>query len=546
MTTFKKSVFTKYLSLVLSLLLIFHTVSCTYYKPKTLPGTDKPTIDNIGTLHKYFVIHHGQNVYSCSDISVDMDNISGDIQRISPKFFHYNDDPKAPHDKYDRSILNEVHIYMKDASIMPPTGISKIPLADIKEIRIIQTDGAATLLTFIAGTAAVIVGFYILLIIVIALTKSSCPYVYSYDGENFIFEGEIYGGAIASNLERDDFMPLPSIKPDTNDTYRIKLNNELKECQYTDLAELVTVDHPEGTKILLDKYGNPQMISDPIQPETAISFNGDDLSDVIKEKDHSIYFFSDENYLKNAVTMKFRKPDKAMNGKLLLNAKNTLWFDYIFGDFLSKFGSSYNTWMAKQAKTDPVLREQKMIENDFPLSAYIKKNGEWQLIDFLYSVGPLASRDFVLPVDLSDTGEEFEIKIETGFMFWEIDYAAMDFTGDQELNVKYYSPDSAFDKDGINRTSELVSSDRIYMVQEHEGLSTEVKYKTEPKKEGLIRTVFLHTRGYYELIREFTGLPDIVELNKFKTPGYFSEYSRSEYLRILKKEDVIMCVNQAE
>lgn len=545
MTTFKKSVFAKYLSLILSSLLIFHTVSCTYYKAKTLPGTDKPTIDKIGTLHKYFVIHHGQNVYSCSDLSVDMENISGDIQRISPKFFHYNDDPKAPHDKYDRSILNEVHIYMKEGSVMPPTGISKIPLDDIKEIRIIQTDGAATLFTFIIGTAAVIVGFYILLVIIIALTKSSCPYVYSYDGEKFIFEGEIYGGAIASNLERDDFMPLPSIKPDNN-SYVIRINNELKECQYTDLAELITVDHPEGTRVLLDKYGEPQIISSPTAPETALSYNGDDLTAVMSEKDHSIYFFNDENYLKNAVTMKFKKPDNALNGKLLLNAKNTLWFDYIFGDFLSKFGTSYNTWMTKQAKTDPALREQKMIENDFPLTAYIRKNGDWKLIDFLYTVGPLASRDFVLPVDLSGVEDEFEIKIETGFMFWEIDYAAMDFAGNQELYVMKYAPVSAVDNDGTDRTGELVSSDGIYMVQEYAGLSTEVTYKTEPQKESLARTVFLHTRGYYELIRDFTGLPDIIGLNKFKTPGYFSEYSRSEYLRILKKDDLIMCVNQAE
>lgn len=541
MTAFKTSAFSKLISIVLASLLALNTVGCTYYKAKTLPAADKPTIDNIGTLHKYFVIHHGQNVYSCSDLSVDMDNISGDIQRISPKFFHYNDDPKVHHDKYDKSILNEVHIYMKDGSVMPPMGISKIPLADIKEIRIIQTDGAATLVTFILGTAGVIAGFYLILVIVIALTKSSCPYVYSYNGENYVFEGETYGGAIASNLERDDYMPLPSIKPD-NGTYRIRINNELKECQYTDVAELVTVDHTEGTKVLLDKYGNPQMISDPRPPEDAVSANGDDLLTVIKEKDHSIYFFNDENSLKNTVTMKFKIPDNVLDGKLLLKAKNSLWFDHVFGEFLSKFGSSYNRWMKTQSKTDPVSREQKIKENDFPLTAYILKNGEWQLIDFLYTVGPLASRDFVLPVDLSGAGDEVEIKIETGFMFWELDYAAMDFTVKQNLCVKKYSPFSAVDNSGLDRTDELLSSDGKYMVQDHAGLSTEVIFKAEPANEGSIRTVFLHTRGYYELIREFTGIPDIIELNKFKTPGYFSEYSRSEYFRILKKEDPIMCI----
>lgn len=544
MTAFKTSALTKFISILLSFLLLFNTVGCgIYYQANKLSAADKPNIDKIGTLHKYFVIHHGDNVFSCSNISADMENISGDIDRISPKFYFY-DDQTSSSKKYDKGVLNEVHIYMKEGSPMPIQGNSKISLQDVKEIRIIEINHGATLFSYILGTAAVVGALYIIIVIIILLTKSSCPYVYVYNGNNFVFEGEIYGGAIASNLERDDFMPLPSIMPE-NDSYMIKINNELKECQYTDLAQLLVVEHRKDQKVLLDKYGRAHVVGEPQSPVEALSCGGDDLENVLKKTDNEVYFFNDDDYLKNSIVMKFRKTENASDGKLLIKAKNTLWFDYIFGDFLSKFGASYEKWTKKQSQISPEERQQKILDNDFPLTAYVKKNNKWQIIDYLNTVGPLASREFVLPVDLSGTGEDIEIKVETGFMFWEIDYAAMDFTDNSELQITALDPETAIDEKGMDRSNELVRADGNYMVQNYAGLSTEVTFKAQPVKEGMVNSVFLHTRGYYELIREFSGLPDLKELNKFKTPGYFSEYSRSEYLKAVKKEDKIICFKPA-
>jgi hypothetical protein len=58
---------------------------------------------------------------------------------------------------------------------------------------------------------------------------------------------KLYGGAIFAPLERDDFMPLPNMVP-TEEEYRLRITNELKERQYTNLAELWVVQHPAGGK----------------------------------------------------------------------------------------------------------------------------------------------------------------------------------------------------------------------------------------------------------------------------------------------------------
>jgi hypothetical protein len=48
-------------------------------------------------------------------------------------------------------------------------------------------------------------------------------------------------------------------------------------------------------------------------------------------------------------------------------------------------------------------------------------------------------------------------------------------------------------------------------------------------KAGTRRTGFLRTKGYYEHIREFEGLPNLPELYAFKKPGRFIEFSKEKY-----------------
>ena len=82
------------------------------------------------------------------------------------------------------------------------------------------------------------------------------------------------------------------------------------------------------------------------------------------------------------------------------------------------------------------------------------------------------------------------------------------------------------------------------MSQESIGDITDIVYMVPPELQGKQQAVFLHTRGYYELIRDFEGLPKISELEKFKTPGYFSDYSKRRYLEtLLVDEDCLLLAN---
>ncbi|MCB0651178.1 MAG: hypothetical protein KDC85_07880 [Saprospiraceae bacterium] len=526
----------RFLVYFLSALLLFQTTSCRYFSVGYANApTDIPTIFEIGKVYKKFIVHSDNNEVFITDIELDSIALSGTIQNID-KPVYYDEFRSSRYKKFEKDIVHEVHIYLRNYTILLP-GQTQIPVEDIKEIRIIEQNTGKTVASYVLGTLGILAGTYVLLIIIILLTKSSCPYVYVNDGESFVFEGETFGGAILQNLERDDYMPLPSIRA-VDGTYRLRITNELKEKQYTDVASLMVINHQKSEKVLLDKYGQPYLITAEQPPENVYSLSGTDVKNTLSSRDRDVFLFNETDFDENAVVMKFERPGNVQTGKLVFTAKNSLWLDYLYGCFNEKFGSRYNPWVDKHKKDSHEERLQKVVENGFPLSVYLKTDAGWKLVDYLHTVGPLADREFVVPVDLSAvTGKEIELKLSTGFMYWELDHVAMDFTENEALNMTEIKPLMAVNNDGEIVTDLLAENDRIYLEQTSVGEVAEVRFLEVPIPEGMSQTVFLHSRGYYELIRDYEGFPQITELNKFKKAGYFMQFSREEYLKFLQKEE---------
>lgn len=532
------------LSFFLIFLILFYAIGCKYFKVKDTTIEEFVGIEDIGKMHKSFFVHDSKSVYSLSGIDIDSTSINGYLWLASN--YHLVDGRSFKYKAHESSILNEVHIYLNDGVQLLEMGKTNILLGDIKGIDIVEKNTGKTTASYIFGGVGIITGAIILIYIIILLTKSSCPYVYVFDGESFVFEGETFGGAIASNLQRDDYMPLPSLNPSSDGMCKIRISNELRERQYTDLAELVVIEHKADQRIFLDKNGRPHVINEVIEPIQAFSYSGQDLMPALQKTDSLVFFFNEEDYSKNGIELKFDKPGKVQQGKLILHGKNTLWFDYQFGEFLEMFGGLYDEYMEEQSQIATEERSRRIIDNDFPLSIYIKESHEWRLVDHIQTIGPLAARDFVIPVDMAGIdGDHVEIKIETGFMFWEVDFAGMDFAIDEDVIVNYLKPVYAMGSGAMDWTEALSHKDQKFMAQEQVGEITEVAYRSLIPSKNHEMTYFLHSSGYYELVRDFKGLPDLVQLNKFKTNGYFSDFSRAQYMKILNKEALVANVKNA-
>jgi hypothetical protein len=508
---------------------------CNYYRSRA----KEVSRENVNMLadSKVFIVHKGAAVWVLRNPKLNGEVLEGTQERPTDVLEKYQNPPaqneSARYRSWDKAVvLNIVHIYVTDVQGGPDDRVS-IPFAAIKQIDLVEKNTGKTTGSYVFGGLGIAFGAFVVIGVIAILTKSSCPFVYAYDGHDYRFVGEAYGGAIFAPAERNDYLPLPDLQPESGE-YRLRISNELKERQYTNLAELWLVQHPAGTQVLLDQRGHVQTLARPLPPTQARSQAGHDCTTQLQATDHSAYLFNEDQpgSTPNTLTLTFAKPAAAQHGKLVLHAQNSLWLDYLYGAFIEKFGTAYNSWAAQQ-KTQPAeINHQWSLDQSIPLKVYVEAGHGWQLAETIPTIGPLAARDLVVPLDFAANATgQVRVKLECGFMFWEVDYAALDCSPDVPVQLDNCRLSSARTERGTDARAQLAADDAQYLSQPRPGSVVSLSYESHlPQPDAdTRRTAFLRTKGYYEHIRDFKGLPNLPELYAFKRPGRFIEFSKEKY-----------------
>ncbi len=337
-------------------------------------------------------------------------------------------------------------------------------------------------------------------------------------------------------MQKDDYLPLGQLVPE-NDNYTLKISNLLKEVQRTDFVQLILVNHNHNTQVLLDSKGHLHTFKTIEAPVRAIVDGGLNYIEASLKKDNDFYAFNTskatENSVRNVV-FEFNKPINDDDAKLYLTAKNSVWLDYIFGKFNEQFGSYYDRFQKNQQKVDAKTISDWSKGQNIPLSVYLKTSGGWQLIERINTVGPMAMRDIVVPLDLKKVEEaKVQIKLETGFMFWEVDYVGIDYSENIDLYISYVSPSRALDQNSKDMTALLANSDGNYLVQPNIGDEVVVNFPIKPNKENQVQSAFLKNRGYYNYIRSYEGKPDFAKLKNFREDNMFTKFSEKAYFEFV-------------
>lgn len=532
--TFRRVAVARAFSVLLLLATLPLHLGCNYYYMRSKP-VDQPTLTSL-TSNKVFVVHQGLQTWQLVSPRLNGEALEGLQTPPSSQAKNYVDPPaggaSARYKTLDKTVaLNLVHLYISEYQLADGQQV-RIPLSAIQRLDLVERNTGKTTASYLFVGAAIGLGVLTIISVIALLLKSSCPFVYAYDGHGYHFVGEAYSGAIFAPLERDDYLPLPPLQPQ-NGEYRLRLTNELKERQYTDVAELWVVAHPAGTQVLLDQRGGVHTLGRPLAPTRARTATGADCAAQLQAADRSVFLFNEElpAATANGVTLTFAKPaTPTATARLVLRAQNSLWLDYLYGEFAKKFGSAYARWAEHEKQVPAAKLNQWLQEQGMPLSVSVETTHGWQLVEHIPLVGPLAARDLVVSLDLSEVaGPEVRVKVEAGFMFWELDYAALDTSPEQATTLEKYAPASARDEAGTDQRAALAAADGQHLRQLHPGTEVSLVYPAKPAAPGTERTAFLRTRGYYEHIREYQGVPNLPELYGFRKPGRFVEFSKEKY-----------------
>jgi hypothetical protein len=553
-----KSIFLHRLIIGVSILLVtlflgFFPGCMFYYKVKTVNKVTAQEIKKYDSLNKYLILHQGDSAWHIEKSGISDNKLSGELAFLPGQHLLYKStDPKGGNRylntrRHDEScVLDEVHLYLYD-SLVPRlhAGDSiRLALPAIKKAEVYKKAKGRTTASWVVpavGVPILVIGG----IAAIAVASGSCPFIYLSDGDSYSFIGEIYGGAIYPSMERDDYLLLPGFKAVDNQ-FKLKIVNNLKEHQFTNLADLLVISHPENSSVYLDKYGCVQTTTDEQVPLSATSLNNNDCLDLVKENDNDFFRFNDYNSKTsvNQVILTFENKNGADTGKLIVNAMNSLWADYAFEKFNELFGSYYSRWDEKQKQVPREKQIKRSLDQDIPLSVYLETNQGWEFVDYFPVVGAAAARDMVMAIDLTKVkSKNVRIKLVTGFMFWEIGLAVMDFTDNVPVQTMLIKPSDAIDEKGHDVLPNLYNDDDLRLEQLTIGNEAVVTYDvpqyTFPADINKKKTICLHSKGYYEKIADYKGKTNWAHLMTLKHPHSFSDFSLKEYEKICKNSGSI-------
>ncbi len=363
---------------------------------------------------------------------------------------------------------------------------------------------------------------------------SSCPYLYTWNGEKFEFITDFLGGGemgnwqgkgVYNNSDSDEFVRVTSdqLKP-KNGKYEIRVTNELEEVLFLDNVKLVAVEHDADTEVFPNEgLGIPtagQKILYSTRkahaPLSAIDRNGENVSPKIEKRDRVFYDnFKSLNIRGYAETHELTlnlDEKKNYRGRTLLLL--TGWTDYAF--------SSDNLAASQSGKSQflPYLQ----VKN---------KRGEWQTV--IDSIGISIGRPQTLVVDLTGKflSDSRKVRIVTNFKtYW--DSIAVDTSGQiSALKTTEIKPSQAnlrtrgfSDETKIN---EMIAPDYEKVLNDGRWKYFAGKFTRTGDVKPLLNQIddiFVISKTGDELVLSFDALPELPKNKKYTFLLYADGYSK--------------------
>jgi hypothetical protein len=477
---------------------------------------------------------------ACSLLFVDTSCHVSKITRV--------DVAQAPSVAHER-IAGVTTVEGKDVSFDPPGGVIingaiqanvnqspySLSLSQVQRLWV-ERRGISTVRT-IGLTAGIVVAALGAIAAVVAATKESCPFVYSWDGERYIFDAEPYGGAISRGLERNDYGELEHLKASGGE-YRLLLTNEVDETQHTNLLELWVVDHAPGCRVIADEAGTLYALRNLEALQSARDREGRDITAWLKDADQRIWEPdarpTADGGAREELILTFSKPEGATTANLVVNGATSLWGSYMVKKMTQLRGREAALWLASlEGNKDQAdaLRDWYAREELYRLKVEVEEPTGWIARGRVPNGGPLIAEDRVIPLDLSRVaGTQLRIRLRPPVGFWAFNSFAISYDAASSPTPEVVKLRAARTSSGADVRRSLLAEDSAYYSMPDNNETAELRFPAPPAAPGMARTVILHTRGWYELHLGAEGEPDKKALEEITTvPDAAARFAAREF-----------------
>ena len=369
---------------------------------------------------------------------------------------------------------------------------------------------------------------------------ASCPFIYSYDGEQYVFDAEPYGTAVCRGLKRTDFIEMNHLKT-AGGEYKIMLTNQLNETEYTDELKLIAVDHPSGVTVVPDTLGRVHTFASPLPPRKATDQSGRDILPLTAQNDKSFWVTDPDakdpaktEDLRDELTFEFAKPAEARQAKLLVNAWTTMWGTAIADRLLELRGRTLPAWYDDVNRHgSEFYKVMKWFTNEelYLLKIWVETKDGWQVRGVIPGGEPRLTKDKAFVLDIGDVpGDTLKVKLRPPVNFWMVNSLAVDYSRDLPVETTEIAALKATDQEGRDVRAQLAALDDAFLVTPNSGGRAEIVFPAPPPKDGRARTILLKAVGYYDIQIDTTAEPRLGLFDRAENePGFAARYALEEY-----------------
>jgi len=149
--------------------------------------------------------------------------------------------------------------------------------------------------------------------------SSSCPWVYTWDGSEFVRDNDIYSVARYEEGEYTDYYVLQKPLVADDGSYLLEVREVTGERSWTDYVSLLAVDHGAGVSVGTDEKGDifSYTQAELIAPSSAMSDSGGDVAAQLSTLDSSGFGVYSEEY----VEVDFGNVDVSQGARVVLRVK---------------------------------------------------------------------------------------------------------------------------------------------------------------------------------------------------------------------------------
>ncbi len=526
-----------------------------YYSINSSRHIDSATLLKLIKEQKYFIVHdyYHKTEFSITNLKVSDGMLEADPKTLLSEHEAYLNPAKPNHNRYPVKfqdvVLNEVHLYSQNP--LNDSSHLSIPLKNFDRVDVYELDKKSTnrstagSIVGVTLTTAAVVG--IIIVAADASSKSTpppttqtmncSPQVYLTDSNQTEPQGTLYSGALYASLERADWLPLHMSQP-ARDILQIAVQGKKEEDIFVNSVQLIQVTHHSNEQALIDRKGEILIYKDPVAPEKTDVGHLPDVRQEIMARDGKYYSFTNHSKGENSsdIILDFKKPKGITTGKLIVNAKNSQWSYYLFSQFKSLYGDSYPGLLLRKDKADPKKVLQCELDQSLPLLVSVKDKGRWKYVDYFPTSGNTRARDLIMNLDLSEFGnsDHVQIRLQTTFMFWDLDYVGMDFSQENSYQVSVIPACNKFKEQPVTGVvGQFPNNQSSVEIKDGEKLNLEFEINGDGGNDSK-NSFFLAGKGYYHDNTSFEGKPRYAELLRFAGKGAFDKYSREKYADLVK------------